>query len=422
MDILLKAATIVDTFSPAHLQIADIFISNGIIVSITANCQKAADKVIDVPGLCVSPGWIDVFAHFCDPGYEFKETLETGAAAAASGGYTDVFVLPNTNPVIQNKGTCQYIVQKTSSLPVRLHPIGAVSKDTDGKELTEMYDMEQSGAVAFSDGTRSIQSAGLLLKALQYVKAVDKTIIQVPDDKSINAHGLMNEGIVSTGLGLPGKPAIAEELAIVRDIELAKYTASKLHITGVSSKKGIDLIREAKKEGIQVSCSVTPYHLISCDADLEQYDTNLKVTPPLRTAEDRAALKAAVLDGTVDCIASHHTPQDRDQKEIEFEYAKPGMIGLQTSFAAVATALPQLGTEKLVALFSTNAAKLFGLHQSSISENVPASLTIFSLEVQWTFTADNNLSRSKNSPFFGKRFTGKPLGIITKDGLFLNHL
>jgi len=422
MDILLKAATIIDTFSAFHLQKADLFISNGQIVSISAECNNKADKVINVEGLFVSPGFIDVFAHFNDPGYEYKETLETGAAAAAAGGYTDVFVLPNTNPVIQNKGTCQYIVQKSGLLPVMLHPIGAVTKNIEGKELTEMYDMEQSGAVAFSDGTQSVQSTGLLLKALQYVKAVDKTIIQMPDDKSINAHGLMNEGVVSTGLGLPGKPAIGEELAIVRDIELAKYTSSKLHITGVSSKKGIELIKKAKTEGIPVSCSVTPYHLVFCDEDLAQYDTNLKVSPPLRTTEDRAALQAAVLDGTVDCIASHHNPQDLDQKEVEFEYAKNGMIGLQTCFAAVATALPQISAEKLVALFSTNAAKLFGLHQHTISENAPANLSLFSLQQQWTFTPDQNLSRSDNSAFFGKQFTAKPLGIISKDGLFLNPL
>lgn len=422
MDILVKEATVIDPSSPFHLKQAAVFISNGRIVSVGATYDGAAEKTIDFPGLCISPGWIDTFAQFCDPGLEFKETLQTGAAAAAAGGFTNVMLLPNTVPVIQNKALCEYIIQRSESLPVHLHPIGAVTKNTEGKELSEMYDMENSGAVAFSDGLNSIQSAGLLLKALQYVKPVDKTIIQLPDDKSINAHGLMNEGITSTGLGLPGKPALAEELQIARDIELVKYTRSKLHITGVSTKKGLDLIRAAKKEGLPVSCSVTPYHLVFCDEDLCDYDTNLKLTPPLRTAADREAIKEAILDGTVDCIASHHQPQDTDAKIIEFEYAGYGMIGLQTSFAVVATALPQLSPERLIALFCTNAATIFNLQLPAIKENETATLTLFTLNHQWTFEQNDNKSRSQNSAFFGKPFTAKPIGIIAKDSLFLNEL
>ena len=422
MNILLRQAIIIDPSSPFHQQKADIFISNGIIISINAKYDGTADKIIELPDLCVSPGWIDIFADFCDPGYEFKETLETGANAAAAGGYTDVFILPHTLPALQNKSLCEYVIQKSKLLPVHLHPIGAVTKNTEGKELTEMYDMEHTGAVAFSDGMNSIQSAGVLLKALQYVKAIDKTIIQIPDDKTINAHGLMNEGLISTGLGLPGKPAIAEEVMIARDIELVKYTGSKLHFTGVSTGKGIDLIRSAKAEGLAVSCSVTPYHLIFTDDDLDQYDTNLKLTPPLRTVADREALKMAVLDGTVDCIATHHTPQDTDNKVIEFEYAKGGIIGLQTSFAVAKTALPGLTEERVIELFCTNAAKIFGLPQRRVEENTVASLTLFSMNAAWTFEKANNLSRSGNSPFFGATFTGKPLGIINKDKLFLNQL
>ena len=227
----------------------------------------------------------------------------------------------------------------------------------------------------------------------------------------------MNEGITSTRLGLPGKPVIAEEMMITRDIELAKYTGGKIHITGVSTSKGIALIRKAKQDGIEVSCSVTPYHLFFIDEDLSDYDTNLKVSPPLRTKDDRESLKQALMDGTIDCIASHHLPQHYDQKVLEFEYAKNGMIGLETAFAIVRTAVPQLSLEQLVQLFSTAPRKLFDLEIPSIRTNQRASLSLFSPNEEWT--PSTFYSKSKNSAFIGKRLTGKPLGIIHKDSLFL---
>jgi dihydroorotase len=231
----------------------------------------------------------------------------------------------------------------------------------------------------------------------------------------------MNEGIVSISLGLPGKPALAEELMIVRDIELARYSGSKIHITGISTAKGMDLLRQAKAEGLMVSCSVTPYHLLYCDEDLKNYDSNLKVSPPLRTTEDRAALRRALLDGTVDCIASHHFPQSRDEKLVEFEYASNGMIGLQTSFAAVLTAVPELTPEKITALFSTNARRLFHLQLPAIAEGMPASLTLFSSDSTWTLHESSIRSKSVNTPFPGTELKGRAYGIIHKDNLFLNE-
>ena len=420
MKLLIKQARIVDPSSPFNGQSADILIDNGIISKIGIALPDKADKEIAIEGLHASPGWVDVFANFADPGYEFKETLETGAAAAAAGGYTDVMVIPNTNPSIHNKAGVEYITHKSKSLPVNIHPIGAITKNTEGKELAEMYDMKSSGAAAFSDGINCVQSAGLLVKALQYVKAFDGILIQLPDDKSINPHGLMNEGIVSTQLGLPGKPAMAEELIVARDIKLARYAGSRLHFTGVSTKKSLEYIKRGKESGTAVSCSVTPYHLYFCDEDLTDYNTNLKVNPPLRTKEDRVALQQAILNGTVDSLATHHLPHEYDSKVIEFEYAKFGMIGLETAYGVLATAVPGITAARCVELLAVNPRKLFGLNQASIKEGNPATLTLFSPAVKWTVSPENIKSKSSNSPFIGRELTGKVAGIINGDKIVIS--
>lgn len=418
MDILVRQARIIDPSSPFHQQTTDILIQNGTISEI-GSINNFSGQEINLKGLCISPGWTDIFAQFCDPGFEHRETMETGSAAAAAGGYTDVMLMPNTAPVIHNKSGVEYMVQRSRDLPVTVHPIGAVTKNNEGKELAEMYDMHQSGAVAFSDGTASIQSAGLMVKALQYLRAIDKTIIQVPEDRTVGATGLVNEGITSTRMGLPGKPAIAEELMIARDIELAKYTGSRLHITGVSTERGLELIRNAKSEGIRITCSVTPYHLFYCDEDLVHYDSNLKVNPPLRTRSDREALKKAVLDGHVDCIASHHFPQDVDHKMVEFEYAQYGMIGLETCFGVLRTVLPELNLDVIIRLMSIQPRNIFNLPALTIDKGKTAVISLFLPDEKWQVL--NFRSRSKNSPFMGTELKGRPLGIINKDKLFLNQ-
>lgn len=421
MKVLLQQVQIIDPSSSFHRTINDIFIESGSIVEINESINAEADSTISGENLHVSTGWVDLFANFGDPGYEFKESLDTGAAAAAAGGFTDVFLIPNTKPVTDSKSQVEYIRRKSDSLPINVYPIGAISKNTEGKELAEMYDMLASGAIAFSDGLQPVQSAGILLKALQYVKAFNGVIIQIPDDKSVGANGLMHEGIVSTRLGLPGKPMMAEELLVARDIKLARYADSKLHFTGVSSPKSLEYIRRAKDSGIEVTCSVTPYHLFFCDEDLVNYDTNLKVYPPIRTRKDMHELRKAIVDGTIDCIATHHMPHEFDSKVLEFEYARNGMIGLETCYPVLKTILPEVPETRWIELLSINPRKIFGLPQPVIAKGKQAVLTVFNPAASQTLNETSIRSKSKNSPFIGKELMGSVTAIIHKDSLFLNR-
>lgn len=420
MSILLRQVKIADPASPFHNKVKDILVKDQKIVSITDHFDGKAEFVFDKDGTVVSPGWVDPFVHFCDPGMEHRETLVSGAAAAQKGGFTSVFSLPNTQPITDNKSQVTYIKQQSNSLPINVYPIGALSKKIEGKDLAEMIDMYNNGAVAFSDGMHPVQSTLLFLKALQYVKAFDGVVIQMPIDKSLGSLGLMNEGILSTQLGLPGIPAIAEELIISRDIELLRYTQSKLHITGVSTAKGIAMIASAKKEGLQVTCSVTPYHLFFTEEDLKEYNTLLKVFPPLRTMKDQEALLKAVEDGTVDCISSHHLPQDWDGKTIEFENAKAGIACIETSFSAVLQKLPKLSEEKIAAIFSTNARNIFGLSTGTIQENSIAELTLFNTTENTLMNKTESASKSANSPFWDITLKGKVIGTVVKNTLHTN--
>ena len=419
MKLLLKQVTLVDTSSPYNGLIKDILINNGFIEKIADSIIDSDFEIIEGDQLIVSNGWVDIFSHFNDPGFEYKETLETGAHAAAAGGFTHVFVLPNTQPAVSSKTAIEYIVQKSRYLPVNILPLGSISKNIEGKELSEMYDMHQSGAIAFSDGLQPVQTPGLLLKALQYVKAIDAVLIQVPVDKSISKFGLMNEGITSTRLGLPGIPSIAEELMVTRDIELAKYTGSRLHITGISTAKSLQVIKEAKGSGVNITCSVTPYHLAFCDEDLADYDTNFKTDPPLRSREDMMALRAGIEEDLVDCIASHHLPQNWDNKVCEFEYASIGMIGLETVFPVINNIFPHISPARLTDLLSNNARKIFSLDQPAINEGEVADLTIFTKGGEFIYDETTIKSKSKNSPFINKQLKGKVIGIINKDKVYL---
>ncbi|MEN9950962.1 MAG: hypothetical protein RLY85_1714 [Bacteroidota bacterium] len=408
MTILVRQALIKDITSPHHNSTRDILIHQGKIQQIANHITATADQTIEADNLVVSPGWVDIFVTGTDPGYEFKDDLSSLAKSAAKGGFTHIFITPNTHPVTQNKTGVEYISRHHAAFPVKLHPIGVISKNTEGKELTEMYDMHQSGAIAFSDGNKPVQSVGILIKALQYVTAFNGTIIQVPDDKSIAPHGLMNEGIVSTQVGLPGKPALAEEIMVTRDIALSQYTNADLHLTGISLASSVNLIRKAKAEGIRVTASTTTHHLLFTENDLlNGYNTNLKVNPPLRSAADRLALLAAVKDGTIDIITTHHTAQHTDAKICEFEYAGYGMLGLEAAFGVLQKA--GLQTDEILQAICFNPRKIFNM-PNGITEGAPADLTFFKPDATYTFEESSLGSKSKNCPYIHIDLKGQVIG------------
>jgi dihydroorotase len=332
-------------------------------------------------------------------------------------------VVPNTKPVIDNKTQVSYIKGRSASLPVNIHPIGAISRGAEGKELAEMYDMREAGAMAFSDGLHPVQSSGVLLKALQYVKAFDGILIQIPDDRSVGPNGLVHEGIVSTRLGLPGKPMMAEELLVARDIKLARYAESRLHFTGVTSPRSLEYIRRAKDAGLDITCSVTPYHLFFTDEDLMKgYDTNLKVYPHLRPEKERDLLRKALADGTIDCVTSHHRPHEKDSKVLEFEYAKYGMTGLETCYSALRLAMPEIPEARWAELLGANPRKIFGLPAATIQKDAKAHVTIWDAAAQINVNDAFFRSRSRNSAYTGMTLPGKVLGVINGGQASLHSL
>jgi dihydroorotase len=421
MLVLIRGAKVLDPASEFHGKATDILLEDGVIKTIKDGIKAKADQVIEGEGICVSPGWVDVLADYREPGYEHKETIETGLAAAAAGGFTRVLLAPNTNPVTGSKSTVQFLLQKAKGNVVSLHPLGVISANAEGKTLAEMLDMHSNGAVAFTDGWKPVQNANLMLKSMEYVRAFDGVLIQLPVEESLSAGGLMHEGPVSTRLGMAGVPTMAETLMIHRDIELLRYTGSKLHISGVSTAEGLDMIRKAKAEGLDITCSVTPYHLALTDESLNSYSSLYKVSPPLRAEADRQALITGVNDGTVDCIATHHRPQEWDAKEKEFEYAADGMNLQEIAFQVIWNAAgKELKLDKLVAALGTNPRRIFGLPAADMSEGVNAELTIFSSSATSTLQGDKVKSASKNNPFIGTALKGAVIGIVNNGNFHLN--
>jgi len=350
MRILLRQAQILDAQSKHHNTRKDILIDKGIIQKIAKKINDSKAKIISSDNLCVSIGWVDLGTYTGDPGYEYREDLESVTRAAARGGYTGIVTLPNTKPTIHSKSEVSYILNKTKDNLVKCYPLGAVSIDCGGVDLAEMYDMANSGAVAFTDGRQAIQNGGLMLRGLLYLKRIKGLIINRPHDRSIAADGHIHEGVVSTTLGLKGIPTIGENLMLQRDIELTRYANSRYHAMHISSAASVQLVKKAQKDDLEVSTSVAYLNLVGTDQDLKTFDTSYKVLPPLRLESDRKALIKGLKDGTIAIISANHVPVDNDNKIIEFSSSKFGASGLETCFAALNTlrAKPSILTSLLI--------------------------------------------------------------------------
>ncbi|TPE39585.1 dihydroorotase [Pontibacter mangrovi] len=418
MKVLLRAATVYNPQSEFHLQQQNILIENGTITYIGPD-ELEADKVITADGLSVSAGWVDMHAYAGEPGLEYKEDLESLAAAAAAGGFTQVLLLPNTEPVVQTKGAINFIKNRSHTLPVTLLPAAAVTVDAQGKDLTEMIDLHQSGAVAFTDGTHPLQGADVILKALQYLQPFNGLLMNRPEHTRLTESGQMHEGEASTRLGMKGIPSLAEEVTVTRDLQLLRYAGGKIHFSLISTAATIEAIRKAKAEGLQVTCDMASFQTAFTDETLEPFDTNYKVKPPFRSAADAAAIKEGLQDGTIDALVSAHMPQDVEAKKLEFDLAEFGITNLETAFAVANTTL-ELPLELLIEKFTTGPRRILGLPEARMAVGEAANLTIFAPNQTWTPEADKSKSRSHNSPFFGRELKGRVLGTIHSGQLVLN--
>jgi len=427
MSVKIRKAKVIDPLSQWHGKTVDIQLqAPGQPAQFSEAAEgkasiSSSDKLLwEGEDLFISGGFIDIFADYREPGYEQKETIESGLRAAAAGGFTDVFLVPNTNPVTGSKSSVQYLLQKAKGGPVTIHPLGCITKDIEGISLAEMLDMQAYGAIAFTDGWKPVQNAGLMLKAFEYARSFDGVLLQLPVDASLSAGGLMHEGIMSTKLGMAGIPVLAETILIHRDIELLRYTDSRLHITGVSTAEGVEMIRKAKAEGLKITASVTPYHLALTDEALASYDSAYKVTPVLRSEADRRALIHGLKDGTIDCITSHHRPHEWDAKAKEFEYSSDGMSVQEVAFSIVYDAVQdEVSLETIIEAFTSRPAEIFGLKRTGLEEGT-GSATLFAIDNEWTFSPQQVKSASANNPFIGRSFSARVLGIVSQNNIHLN--
>lgn len=428
MKILLKSVKIIDSSSELNGQTKDILIENGKIQQISDNIETNAEQVISGENLCVSAGWIDMRVSPKDPGYESKEDLNTLSAATMAGGFTEIVTLPNTKPIVQTKEAIAYVRNFALSQLITIYPTGAVTKNCEGKDFTEMLDLHQAGAVAFTDGDHTLWNADILLKTLQYLAPIDALLMNRPEEPTMTIFGQMHEGIESTLLGMKGIPSTAEELMLMRDLKLLEYYLGQnftpkynscLHFSTISTKVGVDLIRQAKQRGLPVSCDIAVHQLAFTDANLKDFDTNLKVNPPFRSQADIEALRAGLLDGTIDVLVSDHNPQDEESKNLEFDMADFGIIGLETAFA-VANTYSKLSVEQIISKLTTTPRKLLRLENVSIKEGNDANLSIFDPTVEWVYEAKMIQSKSKNSPFIGKTLKGKAKAVINKGKIYIN--
>ncbi len=416
MKILLKSATIVDPSSSLHMKKRDLLIDKGMITKIAASIKDDKATMVSLKNLHISRGWFDSSVSFGEPGFEERETLENGLKTAAHSGFTAVAVNANTNPVTDSKSDVKFLLSKVTKSAVDLYPVGALTVSSESVDLAELYDMHNEGAISFYDYQKPIANANLLKLALQYVQNFNGLIQSFPLENSVAHHGVANEEVAATRLGLKGIPSLSEELQIARDLYLLEYTGGKLHIPTISTAQSVKLIKEAKKKGLKVSCSVCTAHLFLTDDILDGFDTNYKLMPPLRTDKDRKALIKGLQEGVIDGVTSDHNPIDVEHKRTEFDHAMFGSIGLESCFGALlAVTNLETAVNALTGLKDT-----FGIANAPIEEGAKATLSLFNPETAWIFGEEDILSGSKNAAFLGQKLKGKSYGIINNDQLVLH--
>ncbi len=418
LNVLLKGGHVIDPVTGTD-DTLDIQIRDGSITEVGRSLTgKKSIDTIDLRGKIVAPGFLDMHVHLREPGYEHKETIETGCRAAAAGGFTGVCCMPNTNPPIDSESVVRYVKRRGATVldgVVDVFPIAAVTKGREGKELAPMAELVQAGAVAFSDDGSPVESSEVMRRAFEYASMFDVPLIQHAEEASLTKGGVVNEGFISTSLGLPSIPSIAEAMMIARDLSLLEYVGGRYHAAHISTAQSWELIRSAKKRGLPVTCEVTPHHFTLTEEAIGGYDTNTKMNPPLRTQEDVEAMKVGLSDGTIDVIASDHAPHSFDEKEVEYINAPFGIVGLETAVGLAATELIESGLlswKMLIEKFSVNPRRILRLATLKIQPNEKANLMIVDPNFEWVVDISKFKSKSRNSPFGGRRLKGRAIGVI----------